>query len=176
MVIFANFASQTSQKFALQYMSIYSNENIRKITKLSPREFPHLVQNCENICMQNIWLIQYLYNIWIYKVKKDIVPIDWAKLMCTFPECNLMQCNIIELYCVCNNCLLFFQSMFCQSGNIMEQAGWTEVEGWNGKKTRGWKRGRRRREWRWSRIWRILKLEIERGLEVTFQMDYSCLF
>ena len=30
-------------------MSIYSNENIRKIAKLSPREFPHLVQNRENI-------------------------------------------------------------------------------------------------------------------------------
>ena len=28
-----------------QFMSIYSNENIRKIAKLSPREFPHLVQN-----------------------------------------------------------------------------------------------------------------------------------
>ena len=29
-------------------MSIYSNENISKIVKLSPREFPHLVQNREN--------------------------------------------------------------------------------------------------------------------------------
>ena len=34
-VIFANFASQTSRKFPLQFMSIYSNENIRKIAKLS---------------------------------------------------------------------------------------------------------------------------------------------
>ena len=30
-------------------MAIYSNENITKITKLSHREFPHLVQNRENI-------------------------------------------------------------------------------------------------------------------------------
>ena len=30
-------------------MSIYSNENIRKIMKLSPREFPHLIQNLKNI-------------------------------------------------------------------------------------------------------------------------------
>ena len=50
------FASQTSQKFPLQFMSIYSNEDIRKITKLSPRKFPHLVQNAkisvrENYCV-----------------------------------------------------------------------------------------------------------------------------
>ena len=53
-IIFANFASQNSRKFPLQYMYIYSNENIRKIVKLSPREVPHLVQNRENI-----WRIQY---------------------------------------------------------------------------------------------------------------------
>ena len=35
-------------------MSIYSNENIRKIVKLSPREFPHLVQNCKNYCVYSI--------------------------------------------------------------------------------------------------------------------------
>ena len=28
--------------------------------QLSPREVPHLVQNCENICTQNIWRVQYL--------------------------------------------------------------------------------------------------------------------
>ena len=33
--------SQIFGKFLLQYMAIYSNENIfKKITKLSPREFP----------------------------------------------------------------------------------------------------------------------------------------
>ena len=52
MVIFANFASQSSRKFPLQYMAIYSNENIKKITKLSRHKFPHLVQNRENICTQ----------------------------------------------------------------------------------------------------------------------------
>ena len=40
-------------------MSIYSNVNIRKILKLSPREFPHLVQNRENICSRKLWRIQY---------------------------------------------------------------------------------------------------------------------
>ena len=29
-------------------MSIYSNDNIRKIVKSTPRELPHLVQNREN--------------------------------------------------------------------------------------------------------------------------------
>ena len=29
-------------------MSIYSNDNISKIAKLTPRELPHLVQNREN--------------------------------------------------------------------------------------------------------------------------------
>ena len=41
--------SEPRENFPFQFMSIYSNENIRKITKLSPREFPHLVQNRENI-------------------------------------------------------------------------------------------------------------------------------
>ena len=35
-------------------MAIYSDENIRKIKKLSPREFPHLVQNRKNICTRNM--------------------------------------------------------------------------------------------------------------------------
>ena len=46
---FANFASQTTQKFSLQYMSIYSNENIRKsriklsrISPLSPKSQKYL--------------------------------------------------------------------------------------------------------------------------------------
>ena len=32
------------------YMSIYSNDNISKIAKWTPRELPHLVQNRENNC------------------------------------------------------------------------------------------------------------------------------
>ena len=36
--IFTNFASQSSQKFPLQYMAIYSNGNINKIANLSPRK------------------------------------------------------------------------------------------------------------------------------------------
>ena len=40
-------------------MSIHSNENIREIAKLGRREFPHLVQNRENICTRKLWRIQY---------------------------------------------------------------------------------------------------------------------
>ena len=35
-------------------------KEIRKIAELTPREFPHLVQNHENICAQKLWCIQYL--------------------------------------------------------------------------------------------------------------------
>ena len=57
--IFANFASQSSQKISTSiYMAIDSNENITKIAKFSHRVFPHLVQNCEIICTRNIWRIQ----------------------------------------------------------------------------------------------------------------------
>ena len=41
-----------SRKFPLQFMSIYSNDNISKIAKLTPRELLHLVQNRENNCTQ----------------------------------------------------------------------------------------------------------------------------
>ena len=50
------FASQTLQKSPLQFIYIYtSNENIRKITKLSPRKFLHLVQNRENYGIYTVY-------------------------------------------------------------------------------------------------------------------------
>ena len=42
--------ARPSPKFPLQFMSIYSNDNIRKIAKLTTRELPHLVQKRENNC------------------------------------------------------------------------------------------------------------------------------
>ena len=42
-------------------MSIYSNENIRKIVKLSPHKFPNLVQNRKNICSRKLWRIHVQY-------------------------------------------------------------------------------------------------------------------
>ena len=75
--ILANFASQTLQKFPLQYMPIYSNENIRKIVKLSPCKFPHLVQNSENICTRKLWRIHVLYPTYLVPQKgfKAIGPL-----------------------------------------------------------------------------------------------------
>ena len=59
------------KKFPLQFMSIYSNENIRKITKLTPREFLHLVQNHENICTRKLWRIQYVLSDDVRPKKKN---------------------------------------------------------------------------------------------------------
>ena len=56
------FASQSQQKFPLQYTAIYSNENITKITKLSHHEYPHLVQNGKSIYMKYMVIIQYLFK------------------------------------------------------------------------------------------------------------------
>ena len=45
-------------------MSIYSNEIIRKITKLTPRELLHLVQNLENYNENNgIYTVDYLLKM-----------------------------------------------------------------------------------------------------------------
>ena len=44
-------------------MAIYRNGIITKIVKLSHYEFPHLVQNRENISMQNMWCIEHVSNL-----------------------------------------------------------------------------------------------------------------
>ena len=50
-----------------------------KIAKLSPREFPHLVQNRENICTWKLWRIQYkrgadMYGCLVpYLIQKTII-------------------------------------------------------------------------------------------------------
>ena len=67
--IFVNFTRQTSQKYPLQFMSIYSNENIRKIMKLSPRKFPHLVQNRENYGVYSIFCIYEIYLLSLINVR-----------------------------------------------------------------------------------------------------------
>ena len=36
-----------SRKFPLQFMSIYSNDNISKIAKLTTRELPHLAKTAK---------------------------------------------------------------------------------------------------------------------------------
>ena len=44
-------------------MSIYSNDNIRKITKLTTRELPHLVQKRENNCTRKIMAYTVLLSV-----------------------------------------------------------------------------------------------------------------
>ena len=45
------FMSQTLAKISTSiYVYFYSNDNISKIAKLTPRVLPHLVQNRENNC------------------------------------------------------------------------------------------------------------------------------
>ena len=42
-----------SRKFPLQFMSIYSNDNISKIVKLTPRELPHLAKTAKITVREN---------------------------------------------------------------------------------------------------------------------------
>ena len=42
-----------SRKFPLHFMSIYSNENISKIAKLTPRELPHLAKTAKITVREN---------------------------------------------------------------------------------------------------------------------------
>ena len=42
-----------SQKFPLQFMSIYSNDNISKIAKLTTRELPHLAKTAKITVREN---------------------------------------------------------------------------------------------------------------------------
>ena len=44
---------QPSRKFPLQFMSIYSNDNISKIAKLTTRELPHLAKTAKITVREN---------------------------------------------------------------------------------------------------------------------------
>ena len=44
---------EPSRKFPLQFMSIYSNDNISKIVKLTPRELPHLAKTAKITVREN---------------------------------------------------------------------------------------------------------------------------
>ena len=76
--ILVNFVSQSSRKFPLKYMASYIiNKNITNITKLSHHEFPHLVQNCENICLPNIWRIQHTLHVSYFRLKRPATTVQW---------------------------------------------------------------------------------------------------
>ena len=57
-----------SRKFPLQFMSIYSNDNISKIAKLTPRELPHLAKTAKITVRENNGV--YSITFWM-NVKKD---------------------------------------------------------------------------------------------------------
>ena len=90
---FCEFRSQSSQKFALQYMAIYSNENITKILKSHP-EYPHLhvIQNCRSICMRFFFYL-WLYGIsCAYKVHRLHFCEFWLiSFVCLKAPCNIDQ-------------------------------------------------------------------------------------
>ena len=59
-----------SRKFPLQFMSIYSNDNISKIAKLTTRELPHLAKTAKITVRENngVYSIQSfnIFQICIY--------------------------------------------------------------------------------------------------------------
>ena len=52
-----------SQKFPLQFMSIYSNDNISKIAKLTTRELPHLAKTAKITVRENNGVYSNLHTI-----------------------------------------------------------------------------------------------------------------
>ena len=51
-----------SRKFPLQFMSIYSNDNISKIAKLTTRELPHLAKTAKITVRENNGVYSILYT------------------------------------------------------------------------------------------------------------------
>ena len=79
-----------SRKFPLQFMSIYSNDNISKIAKLTPRKLPHLAKTAK---------ITVRENIGVYS---------------SFHQRNCIFDNSSRLYCR-KLLVAFSSSLFCKS-------------------------------------------------------------
>ena len=65
MVLFSRISrARPSRKFPLQFMSIYSNDNIRKIAKLTTRELPQKSKNAKITVRENngLYSIQFSYS------------------------------------------------------------------------------------------------------------------
>ena len=79
-------------------MSIYSNENISKIVKLSPHEFPHLVQNHENYGVYSILnLVSMQEDNW--DAKEIIITWFCGRTIVLLQSCQpvTFKISIIEL-------------------------------------------------------------------------------
>ena len=59
-----------SRKFPLQFMSIYSNDKISKIAKLTTRELPHLAKTAK---------ITVRENNGVYSIKDQVI---WRLMLC----------------------------------------------------------------------------------------------
>ena len=76
--IIANCVSQSLWKFLLQYIAIYSNENITKIVKLSPHKFA-LVQNRDIYGVYSSSLCSVCVHHWnVYNSKSDLPKCKWV--------------------------------------------------------------------------------------------------
>ena len=62
-----------SRKFPLQFMSIYSNDNISKIVKLTPRELPHLAKTVKITAHENNGVYSN-WNIKMFGVPPNTLP------------------------------------------------------------------------------------------------------
>ena len=59
-----------SRKFPLQFMSIYSNDNISKIAKLTTRELPHLAKTVKITVRENNGVYSYIrWSKWMISSK-----------------------------------------------------------------------------------------------------------
>ena len=81
-----------SRKFPLQFMSIYSNDNISKIAKLTTHELPHLTKTAKITVREN----NGVYSTWIQtngifyfcfkKVVKSLYKTKWRILLHSMTE------------------------------------------------------------------------------------------
>ena len=68
-----------SRKFPIQFMSIYSNDNISKIAKLTTRELPHLAKTAKITVRENngVYSIQFHFDWATLCSYKYISALDW---------------------------------------------------------------------------------------------------
>ena len=64
-----------SRKFPLKFMSIYSNDNISKIAKLTTRELPHLAKTAKITVRENngVYSTKLLFFTPISKMRRKIL-------------------------------------------------------------------------------------------------------
>ena len=87
-----------SRKFPLQFMSIYSNDNISKVAKLTPRELPDLAKTAKITVRENngVYSMQIYANL--FKInEKCYFSISWAILI-LFGLSDRAWCGLQNFY------------------------------------------------------------------------------